>query len=85
MQATSIFQDRDGDVLSAIPRDTQGNDIPDPVITITRGRQSFSVVMNDDELDAVIRGLGDVFGYDVTKKPNFVEIGRSQSIMDLME
>lgn len=70
------FEDRDGDILNAFGRDLEegGNPIPDPVITVvTRSTNpgyddAHSVVMDDEELDRVMRGLGETFGYNVEKR-----------------
>lgn len=58
-----IFTDRDGDVLSVVPREGKA----DPIISVDVEGRFHSIVMNDDELDEVMRGLGDAFGYTVYK------------------
>lgn len=65
-----IFTDRDGDEIVITPRDRSkgGNPIPDPVIGVRRGgKTTQSVVMTDEELDGVMKALGDAFGYTVYK------------------
>lgn len=56
----TIFTDRDGDDLSVTPRNTEGNLVPDPIITVTRniggkaGSISQSVILKEDEAAEVI-------------------------------
>ncbi len=56
----TIFTDRDGDDLSITPRNTEGNLIPDPIITVTRntggkaGSISQSVILKEEEAPDII-------------------------------
>lgn len=57
-----VFTDSDGDTLSVVPRDLSegGDPLSDPIITVSHGTSSHSVMMTDEEFDRVVLALNDL-------------------------
>lgn len=79
-----VFTDRDGDTLSVTPRNnSEGAYASDPIITVTRVKNSQSVVFVENEVPDIIADLVD--GLNLDEPTLYCVIGKIQDLIDQKE